>query len=148
MVRLTSVVLLSFSAWAQVSNVEVIGSTNVQTVIRFQAPSDDPCSVEISESSDFSSLVHDVNPALFPAENLDNRAGSVTEGRSRTFVAGKRAVHQGADGKWYSRALQAETTHFYRIRCGEQLATGSFRTTTVPVGSARAWPLPQDKRVA
>jgi uncharacterized protein (TIGR03437 family) len=144
MVRVALLFLLSCSLWAQISSVEIVGTTNVQAILRYQAPSDEPCSVEISDNSEFTSLVHDVNPSLFPNHNLDNRAGNISEGRNRTFVAGKRAVHQAADGKWYSRALQAETTHYYRIRCGDQTRGGSFRTTTVPVGIARPWQMPQD----
>lgn len=131
-------------AGAQTLNAKVADVSNVQALIAFEAPPATSCSVAISEQSDFSSLVPDVNPALFNGADSDKRAGGAVEGNNRIFLAGARAVNRAKDGKWYSRALQADTQHYYRVRCGAVAATGTFRTATVPLNGAAGWPIPQD----
>jgi uncharacterized protein (TIGR03437 family) len=133
-------------AGAAISGVSVSGSTNVQSLLDYQAPDDSPCTVQVSERADFKSLVNDVNPDLFPGADSDSRQGNITDGARRVFVIGKRAVEQGAGGVWYSRALQTDTTHYYRIRCGSETASGSFRTANIPVGVTWPWPIPQDPK--
>lgn len=59
-------------------------------------------------------------------------------------MLGSRSVDQALDQKWYSRALQTDTLHYFRIRCGADTATGSFRTANIPVGVTYPWPIPQD----
>src|SRR5262245_24863868 len=131
-------------ATAAISGLEVISTSNVQALIRYQAPDAGACSVEVSESFRFDKPVLDVDPDVFPGSQLDSRPTSATDGVNRTFVIGRRAVEQGSDKKWYSRALQADTTHYFRITCGADTATGSFRTATVPFGVTTPWPIPQD----
>ena len=144
---LTAAVSLIFSVGmlgAQVSSVQVIGSTNVQAVLSYQASNESSCSVQVSENPDFHPLVHDVDPVLFPGADSDARDGNLNNGRNRIFIAGKRAVHQATDKKWYSLALQTDTMHYFRIRCGADEASGSFRTANIPVGTSYPWPIPQD----
>ena len=129
---------------AQISNVQVTGSTNVQSIVTWQSPSDAACTLEVSQDPSYRPLVPDVDPDLFPGADLDSRDGNISDGRSRVFVVGKRAVHQAADIKWYSRALQTETLHYFRIRCGSATATGTFRTANVALGVTSPWPIPQD----
>ena len=105
------------SVQAGISSVNVVGSTNVQSVLSYQAPGSSSCTLEVSESPDYKPLVRDVDPATFPGADSDGRAGNLVDGSSRVFVIGRRAVEQGADGKWYSRALQANTLHYYRLHC-------------------------------
>ena len=138
------VVFFSGVLHAEIANVQVTGSTNVQAVLSYEAPAGSGCTVEISESPSLRPLVHDVDPALFPGSDSDARNGNANNGRKRVFVAGKRAVDEGADHKWYSRALQTDTVHHYRIRCGSETATGSFRTANLAVGTSYPWPIPQD----
>src|SRR4051812_15896480 len=104
-------------AQGAVSNVQVVGSTNVQSILSYQAPDNAPCSVQVSEHANFQPLVHDVDPALFAGADADNRPGSVAKGQDRLFVAGKRSVQQATDGRWYSLALQADTLHYFLIQC-------------------------------
>ncbi len=131
-------------AQAGIGNVQVIGSTNVQAVLSYQSSIDGTCTLQVSEKPDFRPLVHDVNPVLFPGADSDARPGNVSNGRNRIFVVGRRAVAQAADKKWYSLALQVDTVHYYQIQCGSDVATGSFRTANLPVGTAFPWPYPQD----
>lgn len=135
---------LALSAGAQISNVQTVGASNTQALISYQAPSVDSCSVAVSETSDFSKLVPDVNPNLFDKADSDQRPGSVVDGVSRIFLAGARAVNKAKDGKWYSRALQADTAHYYRIQCGAATTTGTFRTATIPYNIGPGLPIPQD----
>lgn len=132
-------------AHAAISNVQIVGTTNVQAILSYEAPTaTGPCTLHLSENASLGPVVHDVNPSLFPGADQDSRAGNLVDGTSRIFVAGKRSVDRGLDGKWYSRALQADTPHFYRIVCGADAVTGAFKTANIPVGSTYPWPIPQD----
>src|SRR5205823_13102771 len=84
---------------------------------------------------------------LFPGSNLDNRNESTSNGRERAFVVGKRRAEKAVNGKWYSRALQAYTAHYYRITCGGDQITGSFTTGNIALGNTYNEPLPPDPGV-
>ncbi len=147
MIRILSLlILVSCAGGAAITGLRVVGSTNVQAVLSYESPVDSSCTVQVSESPDFRRLVHDVNPDLFPGSDSDARPGNVVEGPRRLFVIGKRAVEQAADGKWYSRALQTATKHYFRIRCGDDEAAGVFSTANIPVGVTYPWPIPQDPK--
>lgn len=126
---------------AEALTVTVPTKTNTQLVLKYTAPSTTACTVEVSESNTYSPLVHDVNTTLFSGAASDNRAGSLGAGTvNRVFIAGTRTAALAADAKYYSRALQANTTHYYRVTCGGDVATGSATTTNIPVGSTFADP--------
>ncbi|MCU1258516.1 MAG: hypothetical protein JWO80_1401, partial [Bryobacterales bacterium] len=114
--------------------VDNVSTTATQAVILYTAPDPSPCIVELSESPSYTPLVPDLDPAKFAGANLDSRAGSVSHGTSRIFVAGRRAAEVGLDGVRYSRALQTATQHYFRITCGDQVATGTLSTMSVPFG--------------
>jgi hypothetical protein len=138
--------LLALAAQAAIQNVTVLGVTSTQAIIKFQAPSNAPCNVEVSESPTYSPLVYDVDPAKFSGSASDARPGSVSVGVERSFVVGKRAAEIGIDGVRYSRALQTATVHYFRISCpstGDR-TTGTFETTTIPFGSTYAEPEASD----
>ncbi len=118
----------------QAPTLQNVTTTETQAVIRYVAPNTSACTVEISESSSLSPLVHDVDPSLFSGANLDSRVGSVSNGTERIFVAGKRDAEKAGDGRRYSRALQANTQHFYQITCGPGSLTGTFRTANPVLG--------------
>ncbi len=123
--------LWSVGAQAAITNVRVLGTTPTQAVIAYDAPDTPACTIEVSESATYTPLVHDVDPALFAGANSDSRTGSLSGGRSRVFVVGRRTAEYGPDNKYYSRALQAYTTHYYRITCGSDTATGTFSTANL-----------------
>jgi len=120
------------SAWGQPSNLRVTGSTPTQIVIEYDVPGPAACSVEVSESSGYSPLVHDVNASLFAGADLDlSRPDTIVDGAHRTVIAGKVGrYYQDAQGVWRSRALHAETTHYVRVNCGGAAATSG--TTGIP----------------
>jgi len=91
-------------------------------------------------------LVHDLNTRLFAGADLDTRAGNVAGARDRVFVIGKRAAEKASDNRWYSRALQVDTDHRYRLRCGTDVAEGNFRTANIALGSPiyDVWPANAD----
>ena len=88
--------------------------------------------------------VDDVHAGLFAGVNSDSRVSGVVSGRNRLLVIGKRAAEIASDGRYHSRALQAYTQHFYRIRCGDEATTGTFTTRNIPLGSTYNDPLPAD----
>ncbi len=115
-------------------SVQVVGTTNTQAVIKYISPDNNACKVEVSESSNYFPLVHDVNPSLFSGANMDTRTEALSNSNQRIFVIGKRMVEKGIDGKNYSRALQTNTTHYYRVTCGASVVTGTFTTASIPFG--------------
>ena len=145
--KLSMVVLTASMAYGAVGNLQVQGVTSTQAILAYRAPDTNACSVEVSESPSYRPLAHDVDPALFAGSNQDNRDGTIS-GLQRVFVAGKRRAEKGTDGRWYSRALQAFTTHYFRITCGGSQATGSFLTANIALGNTYNETLPADPAVS
>jgi hypothetical protein len=122
-------------AFGAIGNVAVRGVTNTQAILTYTAPDSNACSVEVSEAASYSPLVHDVDPALYAGSNADSRPETISSGRARVFVVGKRRAEKALNGRWYSRALQTVTTHYYRITCGTDRATGVFVTANLALGN-------------
>lgn len=129
------------------------GATSTQYVLSYQVADARPCRIEVSADPRFVPLIYAVDPELFPGADRD--AGSAP-GR-RWFVIGKRDVARAADQRYYSRAMQASTTHYYRIggcsvsaasgdgvSCSTRGCTGSFTTMNVPWGNTFPEVLPSD----
>ena len=134
-------------------SVRVVGITPTQAILHFSAPDANSCSVQVSDSAltspytgTFLSVIHDVDPVLFPGADQDTRGGNFVNGTDRTFVLGLRGTGHAADGNNYSRALQANTTHFYQVSCsnGTYLGSGSFTTANVPLGNSAPDPIGYD----
>ena len=127
--------LLAIPAAVHCQNLDVtVTPTTTQAVLVYYAPDESPCRVEVSESPSFAPLAPDVDPVLFPGADQDTRPGNVVEGRARYFVAGRRSAELASDGARYSRALQANRQHSYRITCGASTASGTFQTANIPLG--------------
>ena len=146
--RLSIIVLTASAAYGAVGNLQVRGVTSTQAILAYTAPDTNPCSVEVSESQSYRPLAHDVDPALFAGSNLDNRPEATGSGIQRVFVAGKRRAEKGTTGRWYSRALQAFTTHYLRITCGVSQVTGTFLTANIALGNTYNEALPADPAVS
>ena len=116
---------ISFLIWAAASaapalmaagNLRVLGTTPTQVILAFEKPDGGTAAIEVSESPAFTSLVHDVDPALFPGSNQDiTRPGCIATGSAVTCVIGRRTVELAADSRAYSRALRASTVHYFRV---------------------------------
>ena len=135
----------AIDAQAVITNISVTGITNTQAILTWTAPDQQPCTVQVSESATLTPVVHDVDAAIFPGSNVDNRDGSITDGRARKFVVGKRAAEKGSDGVRYSRALQSYTPHYFRITCGSDQAMGQFTTQPIAFGNTFQDPAPVDE---
>src|SRR5580693_377035 len=117
------------AAFGQSVVVTVAATSPTQAVLTYTAPGNSACTVEISESINYSPLVHDVDGSLFAGAGLDNRAGAINSaGNLRIFVAGTRAIQKASDSNNYSRALQQGTQHYFRVTCGSAVGTGTFTT--------------------
>lgn len=117
--------------------VNVISVSNTQAMIGYTAPTTGVCSIQGSESASYSPQVHDLDQTLFTNANLDDRAGNLGVGTTaRVSMIGTRVSNLSLDTvTYYSRALQANTTHYVKVTCGSSVGTASFATTNVPVGS-------------
>lgn len=144
--------LLAAPGFAAITNVQVLETTAAQAVISYTAPGARACTVEVSESPTYAPLVHDVNPALFPGSNSDQREGALSLGRDRIFVVGRTGMGYfgsinpflATNKRRYSRALQVATLHYFRITCGSETAAGVFMTRTIATGKSSPEPLPAD----
>ena len=143
--------LATIPAFGAITNVTVQGTTSTQAIVTYTAPTASACTVEVSLESDYTPLVEDVDPVLFPGSDSDNRTGNLINGRSRIIVIGKRgdnavsgfkAITAAVDGHNRSRALRAATIYYGRITCGGDSAAFTFQTANLPVGDTRGEPLP------
>jgi hypothetical protein len=134
---------------AAIRNVQVNGVTATQAVISYSAPDQNPCTIQVSENSSLTPLVHDVDPAIFVGADQDNRVGNLSTGTGRIAVLGKRSAELATAGPYagirhFSRALQAYTAHYGRILCGTDTAAFSFNTSNIPLGNTYGDPWLQD----
>lgn len=150
MKELSALLIASYGVcFGAIGDLHVIGTTATQAVIGYTAPDQNPCIIQVSESSSLSPLVHDTDPAIFAGSGQDNRPGNLSSGPTRLAVIGKRSAELVTAGPYagvrhFSRALQAYTPHFGRVQCGTDSATFTFKTTNIPVGSTYADPWLQD----
>jgi hypothetical protein len=130
---------------AAITNVRVTDTTPTQAVLRFVSPACSTGSVEVSESSGFSPLVTDVDPAKFTnADKVNRDSANLARGQECVFVIGKQAASLDLTGRYTSRALQNSTLHFGRITVGAATATFQFRTAPLAAGKSFYEPAPVD----
>lgn len=126
---------------AAITNIQATGATPREVILRYVAPAPAACTMEVSESPAYVPLVNDVNTALFSGSNSDFRNG--VQGKERTFIVGAAGTGinyapYAANGVKTSRALQANTVHYYRLTCGADVATGTFQTANIATGDTFA----------
>jgi hypothetical protein len=126
-------ICLAFPGWALTVNVQSV--TPQQAILQYTAPNTGTCTVAVSTASAYTPLINDVNTALYPNSNVDNRTGAISNGTSRTFLVGARTTAVASDGNTYSRSLQAFSTYFYQVTCGALTAGGTFYTSNIQLGN-------------
>lgn len=139
--------LLPACLLGQLRNVVTQGVSPTQAVIAFSVPDPNDCLVQVSTDPAFGSLVNDTNDVLFPGSQKCNRTGSTVNGTDVVFVVGLRTSQKAADGRFYSRALQCNTTHYFRIVSQFQPDPASprtFQTSNPPLGAMYPEPPPFD----
>ena len=117
--------------------IKFLGATPTQAIFSYSAPDPSPCTVQESTDPAFTTLDHDVDPALFPGSDLDTRTGNFVNGTYRQIVVGFRGTATASDGNTYSRALQAAATHYLKISCdgGSSIGSYTFQTQNPPLGN-------------
>lgn len=144
-VAILILLLCSFSATAQPSDLQVVRTTAQQIVLSYNAPAGDDCILEVSKQSDFATIVNDVNSSLFVNANRDlSRTGTYVEGSFRTVVLGARTINQAVNGKRYSLSLQAATPYYVRISDCGGMATVTTSTTAPTWGPLTGDTFPSD----
>ncbi|MBZ5603460.1 MAG: hypothetical protein LAO79_14260 [Acidobacteriia bacterium] len=121
--------------------------TATQAIVRVRTDQTGFCTYRVSEGAGFNAPVNDVNASLFSGSDSDSRPGSIvrqiesnrfsqfTGGSDHVFVAGTRTSGVAADGKRYSRALQANTLHWVGVACGTDAEVSTtFVTLNPPLG--------------
>lgn len=127
--------LLLLSSTLFAADFRVVGQpTSTTAVLAYRTSYTGNCTLEVSEESDYSPVVHDVNGTYFSGANSDARYAGMRDGQERYFPVGLRAVHEDADGVRRSRALQTATKHYARLDCNGTQETLTFRTATIPFG--------------
>lgn len=136
-------------SWAASIPLSITQVSSTEGILHYTATSGAACTVEVSESNTYSPLVHDFDSTLFSGSNLDSRVTSANSGTDRWVVMGKRAGEQATSGRWYSRALQALTTHYVRVTCngGADTGTATFSTMNIPLGNTYNEALPPNPNV-
>lgn len=115
--------------------VNVVSQSNTQAILSYTAPTTSACTVEASESPTYLPVVKDVDGAFFTGAASDARDGNLGAGTtSRMISVGRRTADLALDASYYSRALQANTTHYVRIDCSGTVGTTSFTTSNIPGG--------------
>jgi len=124
----------------------VIGATPTQAVITYIAPDPAPCGVQSSTDASFGIVDRDIDPNIFPGSDSDLRPGNPAQGRFRTVIIGFRGTARGSDGRLYSRALEAATTHYVKVSCrrGSYIGTLTLQTQNPPLGNTAPDYIPFD----
>jgi hypothetical protein len=133
---------LAITAVASTIPVQVLGTTQTQAILAYNAPSANACSAVVLDSSN--NVVHDTDTSLFSGADADTRAGNLVSGTYRVIVVGQRTSDLASDGKMYSRALQADSPFTFQLSCdgGSSRGSATFRTRTVPMGNSAPDPFP------
>ncbi len=137
--------LLCPALFAANIHITVNGATETQIAINYTATSGAPCTISAVDNNNGPS-VNDVDPTKFPGANIDLsrtvangfRWPTIANGLNRTvFIGGHDEIKQGSDTRWYSTALQVNSSHTIGISCNGGADTGSAiaATANLPVAS-------------
>jgi hypothetical protein len=129
--------LFCAGGWAQTIN--SVSATATQALVQFTAPTSPACTIQVSENVNFSPLAADGDPSLFTGANTEaaHLVNSWASGSNttRTLRIGLRRASLALDGFRHSRALAANTLHYFAVTCNGTAATTTFMTG-VPGGIA------------
>ena len=143
-ILLISIVSIAAEGATQIASIQ---ATQTQAVIRIITDQPGACAYRASENNSLTPPVHDVDATLFTGFNLDSRPGSTIQGSQHVFVLGARHSQRALDGKFYSRALQANTVHWIGVTCGSDAEiVASFQTENPPLGRSIPEAPPFDSR--
>ena len=136
--------LLAQSPAAPISDVEVT-ETSTQAVIHYTTSYPGACSITAAEGGAAGGpTLPDVDPNLFPEADSDARFAEWRVEARRVFVLGRRTSERSKD-RLISRALAADTSHWFRLTCGTATHDGVFKTRTIGNGNIYPEAAPFDR---
>ncbi len=137
MTRIIALTLFCFGySYAQNIPITVEGVTPTQAIFSYVPSNTSACTVKAVTADRSSILLPDIDPVLFPGSDQDLTRPSTTVHNNRRYVViGSRTSDKASDGKLYSRALQAATSHLFIVECGATRTVVPFDTKNPPLGS-------------
>ena len=136
--------ILGPGLWAANIPITVVGSTQTQIVVSYAATG--ACTVTVTDNNGGTNPPRDLDASIFPHADSDLertaangfRWPTIANATSRTvFLGGHDEIKKGADGRWYSTALQVASDHTIGVACNSGAETGTIHATTsgLPAGS-------------
>src|SRR5258708_6624934 len=146
--------LLCLALWADTITITRVRSTQTQIMVSFTATSTAPCTITATDQNN-GPTVNDLDPLKFTGANQDllrtvangfrwpalcggSPCSAENTAVQRTvFIGGHDEIKQGSDGKWYSTALQVNSSHTITVTCngGADTGTAPAATTNIPLAS-------------
>lgn len=135
--RFLSLILAAAMAPAATISITPLGATATQAVFEYCEPAVAAISLTAYPAGLPSYVPHDVDSSLFSGSNLDSRIpAALLHGNCKILVLGAQTTAQGADGNYYSRALQAATEHVLTLTAGSDSGSIAFMTVNPALGNS------------
>lgn len=122
--------------------------TQTQVAIKYTATTAGSCTITAVDNNS-GPVVADVDATKFANANLDLsrtvvngfKFPTLISGLTRTvFIGGHNEIKLGTDGKYYSTALQVNSSHSITVACNSGADTGTITTNTRNLPLASAYP--------
>ncbi len=151
------VFLLCSALRADTIPVTVAGSTQTQIAVNYTATSPAACAITAIDQNK-GPTVNDLDPAKFTGANQDLSRTVVngfrwpalcgglacsatnTDVHRTVFIGGHDEIKLGTDGKYYSTALQVNSSHTINVSCNGGADTGTLTTSTRNLPLASNYP--------
>lgn len=139
--------ILGPGVWSANIPMTVVGSTQTQIVVSYAATG--ACTITATDNNGGTNPPRDLDTSIFPHadSDLDRTAANgfrwptIVNGSTRTvFLGGHDEIKKGADGRWYSTALQVASDHTIAISCNGGADSGTIHARTANLLPASNYP--------